>query len=339
MTGPILDRPIADAVAEAREEGPRWVVAPRGEAEIGCIWARRALVAPRLFVPVLPPGETYIDDFRIYRREKHEGLLAPRVGPLVREYFAQLPYQAGSPCFVLGGSPNYYHWIVDFLPKLWLLTREPDLRGLPMLTMAEPTAMQRSTLAFACEALGMDVPRLEVTEATGFVGLTDAHFATRIFRVAAASFWRRVIERTSLEFVGLPSRLLFVTRAGADRRRLQDEAALAGRLARLGFETVDPAAMPFSEQIRTFAGARIIVGVHGAGLTNLIFARQGITVIELRAPPNTQAYRGFAAIRRQRYVEIPVSVAADGHRDEAHRDVVLSPEGEQALMRAIAEAP
>ena len=39
-----------------------------------------------------------------------------------------------------------------------------------------------------------------------------------------------------------------------------------------------------AEQVRWFAEAECVVGVHGAGLTNLAFAPPGVGVLELFAP-------------------------------------------------------
>ena len=337
MSFRIVDRPLAEAVGEQRPQGPRWVVPPRAEGEIACIWARHALVGLPLFVPILPPGETYIDDFQAYRRPKYDYLAHPSVTTAVARHLTRLADVQGTGCFVLGGSTNYYHWLIDFLPKCWMLTREPRLQVFPMLVNGGFSAMQRETLAFVVDSLGLAAPRVEPLGDGGFAAVAEAYLPTRVWRVAAVGFWRRVIERTIYEVAGPPQRRLFVIRAGTDRRRLRDEAALAARLQRHGFEAVDPGSLPFVEQIKLFASARIVVGVHGAGLTNMIFSRRELTLIELRAPQNTTAYAAFATIRQQRYVEIPVTVEAEGHRDEAHRDVVLSAEGEAAVMRAIAE--
>jgi capsular polysaccharide biosynthesis protein len=44
---------------------------------------------------------------------------------------------------------------------------------------------------------------------------------------------------------------------------------------------VDPGALDFEGQVRTFAGASVVLGVHGAGLTNVIWSGPDASVIEL----------------------------------------------------------
>jgi capsular polysaccharide biosynthesis protein len=43
---------------------------------------------------------------------------------------------------------------------------------------------------------------------------------------------------------------------------------------------VEPGRMSFEEQVRIFAQAKIIVGAHGAGLTNVVWAAPGAELLE-----------------------------------------------------------
>jgi capsular polysaccharide biosynthesis protein len=80
-------------------------------------------------------------------------------------------------------------------------------------------------------------------------------------------------------------RLLYVTRgSGPNTRRLVDEEMLWLRLERRGFVRVDPGAMSVRDQIDHFAAAEVIVGLHGAALTNLVFGQPGVRVLEIFAP-------------------------------------------------------
>jgi capsular polysaccharide biosynthesis protein len=48
-----------------------------------------------------------------------------------------------------------------------------------------------------------------------------------------------------------------------------------------GFELAAPAGLPLAEQIALFRDAEVIVSPHGAGLTNMLFARPGCRVVDL----------------------------------------------------------
>jgi hypothetical protein len=65
---------------------------------------------------------------------------------------------------------------------------------------------------------------------------------------------------------------IYVGRSGAALRNLVNSEAIANVLqAEFGFESVDPGQLAIEEQIRLFAEAAVLVGPHGAGLTNAVF--------------------------------------------------------------------
>lgn len=92
------------------------------------------------------------------------------------------------------------------------------------------------------------------------------------------------LERFRAEFLPRRSsrknRRIFISREKAHVRHILNEEELFGRLSRFGFEKYFPEDMPVSEQIELFYDAQIVVGTHGAALSNIIFSDK-ITVLEL----------------------------------------------------------
>ena len=80
---------------------------------------------------------------------------------------------------------------------------------------------------------------------------------------------------------GSADRRLFVSRGGARLRRLKNEEGLRPALTKRGFEWFTPRADDHRSQVEAFRSARIVVTVHGAALTNLLFCRPGTLVVEL----------------------------------------------------------
>ncbi len=77
-----------------------------------------------------------------------------------------------------------------------------------------------------------------------------------------------------------PSRILVSREQDAEERRIVNWEAVESALSERGFQTVTMSGMEFREQKRLFAGADVIVGTHGAGLTELIYADDA-TILEL----------------------------------------------------------
>jgi capsular polysaccharide biosynthesis protein len=89
-------------------------------------------------------------------------------------------------------------------------------------------------------------------------------------------------------------RKIYVRRGDVPTRRLTNEPQVAAFLETLGFVSVRMDGLTVAEQAKMFAGADVMIGVHGAAFTNLIFARKGAKFIEL-FPPEVQEPGMFTA--------------------------------------------
>ena len=79
--------------------------------------------------------------------------------------------------------------------------------------------------------------------------------------------------------------------------------------SRLKLETFDDKKrLSFSETLRLFYRARMVIGLHGAGLANVIYSRPGTVVIEMLCQPSSEVnpcYIHTAGILGHRYHAIP----------------------------------
>jgi Glycosyltransferase 61 len=78
-----------------------------------------------------------------------------------------------------------------------------------------------------------------------------------------------------------PGRRIFISRKLRTTRPFLNEAECLGILERYGFESVCTETLSLREETELFANADVVVGVHGAGLTNLLFCHPGCVVVEL----------------------------------------------------------
>lgn len=79
------------------------------------------------------------------------------------------------------------------------------------------------------------------------------------------------------------SNRIIVSRGSSTTRRWLNENECKESLNTLGFELIDPSKLSLSEQVKAFSSAEIILGPHGAGLTNIMFCNPGTKVIEIRS--------------------------------------------------------
>ncbi len=86
-----------------------------------------------------------------------------------------------------------------------------------------------------------------------------------------------------------PRRKLYISRKDGKNasfgRDLTNDESVQERLTRYGFEIMTLSALSPQAQLEAFTSAAVIAGVHGAGLTNMIFMPQGGAVLEISGVP------------------------------------------------------
>jgi capsular polysaccharide biosynthesis protein len=173
-------------------------------------------------------------------------------------------------------STNFYHWLMDAVPRLAVIDRFPyDTR---VLTAPNLRPFQSQTLDW----LGLGerhrpTPETHVVVESYFFSAPTA--MTGCTNPYAVAFLRdRFLPRADSSYDG-PDRV-YVFRRGSSRGIINDEE-VETFLAQRGWAAIDPETLPLAQQIRLFAGARAICGVHGAALTNIVWCNPRTTLIEL----------------------------------------------------------
>jgi capsular polysaccharide biosynthesis protein len=244
-----------------------------------------------------------------------------RVAPDGRDFIVSLPAvdrAIAEPFILLGTDENFSHWLERNLLKLAILEAEGVAR-LPLLINDDLRGYQREYLRLAGvppERL-LPVPRgLLVSCAKVAVPVTLRNRP----RMRFGMDWLRARVAGHMGPPELARDLLFVSRRDSNLRVMHNEAELEAALRPLGFTTFVAGEAPVTEQIRAFSRARVVVGAHGAGLTNLIFAPPGAFVLEIATPGSIgmEEFRFIAGAMGQRIV----TLVAERPGDNARPDVI-----------------
>jgi capsular polysaccharide biosynthesis protein len=179
-----------------------------------------------------------------------------------------------------GGT--YFHWFHDVLPRLF--TALPHLPDDTRFLINEcPKEFQILTL----KALGISSDRLEFQPARMNTRVERLWFATPLGHSGLTSpvILKNVVERIrNCLLPKAPSARatkLWVSRANAVSRRIRNEKDLAGILSDFGVESIRAEDFSFQHQLEVFVSASMVIGPHGAGLTNSFFCEEGTKVCEI----------------------------------------------------------
>ena len=98
------------------------------------------------------------------------------------------------------------------------------------------------------------------------------------------------------------------------RRRLLNEEEIFERLKPYGFELIIPSTLSVAEQIAVFSQAEIVVGAHGSGFSNMMFASPQAKMIEIQSPGwSLGFFRVLAWLMGQQHRQILGSVQGSGN--------------------------
>lgn len=188
------------------------------------------------------------------------------------------------------GYSIYGHWIIDILPRLWVLhAAGVDLTSLKFILPVQqpPFAIELLALFGIGEhQLVRFDERQEILEVAELLLPTNLRRGNRLdsLMVHARAFLLERIRPSLRVCSAAQEPLVFVTRRNADPSRTLVNRDRAEEIAQqAGYKIVDPAQMSIAEQIVLFQGARSLMGEYGSGLHNSLFAGSKTSLCVIRS--------------------------------------------------------
>ena len=242
---------------------------------------------------------------------------------------------------LIGRSPfNYYHFINDILIFMEDLHAQVDALGLDRILINPCTAASDGFQRQLIEAIYPDLSdkvQFDNTvfhaERLTFVNVWPNYFqhandgeaikrcgptgiSRRAYRTSAAPFFDRAANALSAYALSGPE-VLIISRKEAGRRQVLNEGALLDALSPYGAEAVAMENHTVAEQMALCAGAKVVIGPHGAGMANAGFCAPGTICIELTGRHYLQRGTDFASLAMIRGLEYQFAVA-DEEGDIVH---------------------
>ncbi|MDO7884402.1 glycosyltransferase family 61 protein [Hymenobacter cheonanensis] len=175
-------------------------------------------------------------------------------------------------------SVNYYHWIIDSLPRLLLLRDSfPNCKVILPYPTSSYIVKTASLLGFK-DFLFVKNQELVHFKKLILIGHTSPpkfHSTLMIRRLRDELLQAVHINQVSNK------RKLYISRSKQTVRRLLNESEILPILKKYNFEIITFEGMSFEDQVQIINTSEIIVSTHGANLTNILFATPGATVIEM----------------------------------------------------------
>lgn len=203
------------------------------------------------------------------------------------------------------GIGNYGHWMMEMLPKAQLVHRHlPELRA--RFLVAHAPGHLNDSMAQSLSMLGIDLAQTIVAD--------DAprRFADLLVvdGLSEHGGYMSPLVLDGLDTLagGVPAagaERLFVTRRATGFRRVVGEDALMAHAQACGYTLVEPSTLTLPQQVSLFKGARRVIGVMGAAMTNIAFAAPDAQVVTLTPAGMPDTFFWFiATLRGLDYTEV-----------------------------------
>lgn len=317
---------------------------------------------PEAFVLALPHGRLYADNWDSvaiiaaddklvgdvsfqHTRQSWTMLPPARNNIFSQRYFQEPVPVAGTVLSLLAGGGaamgNYYHWLIDSLPRLHLVREAGLLAEIDYFLVYDKTCgfVRESLLALGIRPDQLiDVATHRHLRAKRLLVTTPVRGSGR-----HSPYWvRGFLCRAYLSVPPAAPRFgprVFISRRDASMRRLLNEPAVEAVLREFDFRTYVLSDLSFADKVNLFSHAEAIVGTVGAGMANLMFAAPGTPLLEFHPATFVEpesvdtAYR--AGLPYHWLTGRPSAPASANYYTARHLDLWLDPCQLRAAVREL----
>ena len=220
------------------------------------------------------------------------------------------------------GCGGYFHWMTEALPQLLALGKKVQGRQVLIPQFYQDKPYIGNSLRF----LGVEPVYLEDDVAYRVNDLIVPDLLAPSGNYNESTI-QRLRTRMTQKFNGNePNRLIYISRKKRNKRIILNEEEVIQTIDKFGFEIIYFEDYSFEEQIKIASECNIIVSIHGAGLTNMLFMKAGGGVLEIRrrGDSHNNCYFSLAsALRLAYYYQFCEGDHQDTHIANLNVDVAL----------------
>ena len=234
-------------------------------------------------------------------------------------------------CCVNEFSDNFFHWFTEAIPKMIFIKEHYN----PAAKFYIPFGL-KDYQRFTLKICGLDFyeAKSEVTFFYKLKAVENLYKYPGYYHKGLMKETARLMKKSFIK--GNKKRKIYVTRRNAARRRIINEENLVDVLLKNDFEIFDFDLIDFEKQVEILVDTDLLVSLHGAALTNMIFMGAGSTIIEFlpKAIYNDKCYFILAGTMNHNYYYVSCDMNGVSHITSDF--VVDTFEFEKVLANAIA---
>ena len=182
------------------------------------------------------------------------------------------------------GEENYFHFYNDVLCKLFFLPQHGiDVNRIPVIISKKLWNKPYFQFYYTNSDFLKSLIWI-VQQENQYIHCDSAIFCKPLTH--RRDLWAGILS----PFKGLSTlsgtKKIFITRSKNRLRFIENSTEIESVCKRYDIEVVDADTLPFDRQIQLFSQVSFIAGIHGAGLTNMVYAHPSCKVLEIFPPPD-----------------------------------------------------
>ena len=248
--------------------------------------------------PIDKSNNIYMDEYNIHPRyfvglkDSHILSWDGRREILLNMTYIKKAVQLDGRSLLLGGAPNYYHWMYEYLPRMECIANANEYSRILVNHNFQEWQFSLLQLVY------------RVNRSKLFVMQPDVLYKCELLTAPTIRPIPNAVQYLRKQLSSAPQHAnerIFISRQDADpaRVRIKDEQEFFDNvLSPLGFRSYRLSSMSVKDQLALFSMARCVVAAHGAGLSNVVVVPKECVIIEVNNSTNKD-YTFFSEISRQ----------------------------------------
>lgn len=231
-------------------------------------------ITPDSFLPICSDSfSTSIELFGFYESVKYEHLFTNKFFEKILNQNKEIQILKNS--FILGSTGNYYHDIIDCYSRIFSYNKNFSFNNnIDKIIISETNI--KNILKEILSMLNIKIPVICLKKNKIYKFENSIITSNRnVYRTI--KIYRKFFASNQIN----PSKNLFISRRDSLNRKIINENDLLFFLKDYNFNVETLSKKSFKEQRELFASSKFIVTMHGAALTNLLFAPSGSTIVEI----------------------------------------------------------
>lgn len=238
-------------------------------------------------------------------------------------------------------SKNFFHWFLDVAQKLAFIEQKSSCIRKP-ISILIPNDHDHEYIDHCLKVFDLNIFR----QSKGDLLLSNSLFMlpdlapTGNYRKDLVIFLREKLRNSWLKkHSGCTcAGRLYITRENAEKRKIVNEKDLLPILERNGFDIVDFDELGFEEQLKYTLGCEMLVSLHGAALTHMLWINDSAQVLEIRAKDDSHnnCYFSLASDLGHEY-HYALADKVDATQTTQQADFVVDPEDFEARLCSMLE--